>query len=522
MHSSGPVKQPSSGEIVRFGVFEADMDAGELRCRGKKVSIQELPFRALKLLISHPHEVLSREDFRQALWPDDVFVDFDSGVITAIKRVRDALGDSATNSIFVETVGRGYRWIAPVHREVPGTDLPGYEASAESVEGGLGESWKESKLAESTVPVMVEPGKSRKSLLLALVILAAVSGAGIYRYGFRSNSNRPTVGVHHPANHEAGELYLQGRFYWNKRTPESLTKAVDFFTQAIVHDPGYAQAYMGLADSYNLLREYSAMPATEAYPRALAAAKKAVELDDQSSQAHASLAFVSFYGMWDVATADREFRRAIALDPNNAVAHHWYATYLLCLRRFSESLTEIERAQALDPTSNSVLADKGSILFDAGRRDEAVALLKQVEEAAPNFRSPHQALSEIYLITGDYPNYLVEARKVAATMHDSSALAVVEASERAFATGGGRAMLLEMMRQQKKLSDQGSFSPVRVAQTFALLGEKREALFYLEKAYKDHADAMAEIETGPTFQTLLHSDPGYQGLVAKIGLPAVN
>ena len=113
---------------------------------------------------------------------------------------------------------------------------------------------------------------------------------------------------------EAEELYLKGRYFWNKRTPEDLNKALDLFTQAIVRDPGYAQAYVGLADCYNLLREYSVMPPNEAYPRALAAAKKAVELDDNSAEAHNSLAFATFYWTWDAATAEREFKRAIAVE----------------------------------------------------------------------------------------------------------------------------------------------------------------------------------------------------------------
>lgn len=187
---------------------------------------------------------------------------------------------------------------------------------------------------------------------------------------------------------EAEQLYLKGRYYWNKRTPDDLNKSLDYFMQAIVHDPNYSQAYVGMADCYNLMREYTPMPSTEAYPRALAAAKKAVELDDQSSEAHASLAFVSFFGMWDVATGEREFRRAIVLNPNLADPHHWYANALLALHRFPEALAEIDRAQALDPASTSILADKGNILLYSGRLDEGFSLLKQMESREPAFRSP--------------------------------------------------------------------------------------------------------------------------------------
>ena len=381
----------------------------------------------------------------------------------------------------------------------------------------------------------VPSASARRKWPYVFALVAALSAAGIYaskvyrhptdadvttgaRTAAASSSSSSQGFTHRPANHEAEELYLQGRFFWNKRTPESLTKAVDFFTQAIVHDPGYAQAYVGMADCYNLLREFSVMPAKEAYPRALAAAKRAVELDDQSSQAHASLAFVSAYGMWDTATAEKEFRRAIELDPNNSVAHHWYATYLVSLRRYPESLAEIERAQALDPTSNSVVADKGTILFSAGRLEEATALLKQVEETDPNFMSPHRELKYIYLLTANYPNYLVESRKEALVLHDSSALAVADAASHAFTAGGSNAMLLALRQEQKKLYDQGLFSPYYLAETCAVMGNKREAVQYLQAAYDQRADGLLQMEDNAAFNNL-RDDPKFRALIAKVGLP---
>ena len=325
----------------------------------------------------------------------------------------------------------------------------------------------------------------------------------------------------HAANHEAEEFYLKGRYYWEKRTPDSMNKAVDSFMQAIVHDPGYAPAYVGLADCYNLLREYTVMPASEAYPRALAAAKKAVELDPQSSEAHASLAFASFFGMGEAATADREFRRALELNPSNAIAHHWYATYLQCLRRYPESLAEIERAQALEPASKSVLADKGNILFNAGRQQDAVVLLKQMEENESDFISPHRYLKEIYLLTADYPHYLVEARSEAVLMHDNSALAIVEATEKGFASGGGKGLLRALRQQQTSLYERGLLSPYFLAETCSLLGNKQDALRYLKIAYDRRDDLMAETETDHSFDNL-HDEAAFQQLLADAGLPPLS
>ena len=520
----------SINAVVRFGVFEADLRSGELRKNGVKVKIQDLPFRTLQLLLSRPNQVLSREEIRQALWPDGVFVDFDRGITSTINRLRDALGDSADNPIFIETVGRrGYRWIAPTHQPevpAPATSKTGFEAV--ETETATEETTTEKEKSEiektaSAAPVP-RPRHLRRELIFVLPVLALLFAAWIFRPSYRtakagaSHSTLSPVAStspHHPANPEAGEFYLKGRFYWNKRTPESLNKAVDAFTQAIVHDPNYAPAYVGLADCYNLLREYTLMPASEAYPRALAAAKKAVELDPQSSEAHASLAFVSFYGMWDAATADREFRRAIDLDPNNAVAHHWYATYLLCLRRYPESLTEIERAQALDPASKSVLADKGPILFDAGRPQESIALLKQMEENEPDFISPHRYLKAIYLLSADYPHYLVESKSEAALMHDSAALAIAAATEKGFAAGGGKGLLEALLQQQKKLYDRGQFSPYNLAETCAILGNKQEALQYLKAAYDQHVDGVPQIEVDPAFNNL-HHEPAFQQMIAEI------
>jgi DNA-binding winged helix-turn-helix (wHTH) protein/Tfp pilus assembly protein PilF len=516
-------------DVVRFGIFEADLRSGELRRNGSKVKLQELPFRALRLLLSRPNEVLSREEFRKALWPDDVFVDFDHGISSGINRLRDALGDSAENPIFVETVERrGYRWIAPIRRLASAAEDP--SNTPDEVRVGP-------RLVEPAAQHATEYSRRtshRWKWIWVLPVLALLSVAWNFRPSDRAaRANTATrmvsagsasagsraAAVHAAANPEAEDFYLKGRFYWSKRTPEDLSKAVDYFTQAIVHDSNYAPAYVGLADCYNLLREYSVMPGSEAYPRALAAARKAVELDDDSSEAHASLAFVSFYGMWDATTAQREFRRAIDLDPKNAAAHHWYATYLMTLRQFPEALEEIERAQALDPTSKSILADRGKILCEAGRRDEGLALLKQMETAEPDFTSPHRYLGSVYLAIGDYPDYLVELKKEALLMHDDSAVALADAGQKGFTTGGAQGMLRSMLPLQKQLFGQGRFSPYFLAETWSLLGNKREALAYLKADFDRHDERFPEVEGDPAFNNL-HDEGAYREMVARLGFSA--
>ena len=499
--------------LHRFGLFEADLRAGELRRNGVKVRLQDLPFRALALLLTHPGEVITREEFRQALWPPDVFVDFEQGISSAMMRLRDALGDSADNPVFIQTIERrGYRWIGPLRRVDP--------AAEES---------QENKPLEKPAIAMEPPSKPSPwwKLVFVLPVVALVLALWTFRPGFRNakasakSSPAGARTLHQAANHEAEDFYLKGRFYWNKRTPESLNQALDAFTQAIAHDPNYSDAYVGLADCYNLLREFSALPANEAYFKAFAAAKKAVELDPQSSEAHASLAFVTFFGMWDAADAEKEFRRAVELDPNNAKAHHWYATFLHSLSRHQQALTEIELARKLSPDSPSILADKGTLLWADGHHEQALQLLKQLEATDPDFLSPHRYLRFEYLETGDYPNYILELKKDAVLTHDAAQSSVADAAATGLAQGGERGMLEAELSQQRKLYAQGKLSAYWVAQTEARLGNKREAFKYLALSAQSHEDLMVNLSSDPSFASL-HDDTNYQLLFAKIGLPAPN
>jgi len=355
------------------------------------------------------------------------------------------------------------------------------------------------------------------------ILFAAWISRPVYRNAKASAKSSPasTQPLHQAANREAEDLYLKGRFYWNKRTPDSLNQALEAFNQAIAHDPNYSDAYVGLADCYNLLREFSAMPGNEAYFKAFAAAKKAVELDQQSSEAHASLAFVTFWGMWDAADAEKEFRRAIELDPNNVKAHHWYATFLNALDRHDEALNEIELARKLAPDSSSILADKGELLWAAGHRDQALQLLKQLEAAEPDFISPHLYLRFAYFETGDFRNYIVELKKDALLTHDAAQSSVAEEAANGFATGGEHGLLEAQLAEQRKLYEQGKLSPYFVAQTVARLGNPREALKYLAICVQSHDQVLLNLSDDQVF-IRLHSDPAYRQLLAKIGLPPVN
>jgi tetratricopeptide (TPR) repeat protein len=438
----------------------------------------------------------------------------------------------------------------PVHR-VPGgmrggvfayaTELsqwlkdPGTAATASSQQQSYAESSASSADAirdvESVIPEPVSatpiPVKSSKfhvarisGLLLAVLLGLLVLKDQIPRPATSAAATNIALPAYRP-NPEAEEFYLKGRYFWNKRTPEDLNKALDFFTQAIVRDPGYAQAYVGLADCYNLLREYSVMPPGEAYPRALAAAKKAVELDDTSAEAHNSFAFVTFYWTWDAVAAEHEFKRAIALNPGYAAAHHWYATFLMATKRDAEAVDEIEQAAKIDPASTPIMADRGYILYRAGQSKQGIALLKQIETTEPAFLSPHLYLSNIYVEEKDYPSYFSEAKKVAQLRHDPAAVSIVNAGERGFAAAGAREMWESVLAVQKKYYLRGVLPAYPLAQTYSQLGESQEALKYLREAYDKRDAAIVFLNTDHLFDSL-RNDASFRDLIALSSEPRLN
>ncbi len=354
---------------------------------------------------------------------------------------------------------------------------------------------------------------SRKSWALVLVLTAAVAVTVCATVAIRWR--KPTQPGR--TNPEAHELYLKGRYYWSKRTPDDLNRAVDYFTQAVVKDPSDAQAYSGLADSYNLLSEYTAIPYQEAFKRAISAAQTAIKLDDSLAEAHNSLAFASFYGAWDARTAEREFRRALQLNSNYTTAHHWYATFLSSIGLQRDALAEIEQAQALDPYSKSIVADKGLILWNGGQLAAAQALLDEVESSDPNFLSPHRYLASVYLFEKRYREYLSELREVALLSEDKKELAIVEAGEKGFAAGGSMGMLERMLRTSEASSTGQGARYYPFAGMCALLGDRSEAMQYLQLAFSRHDVNLVALTVDPSFAGLRDA-PAFRKLVRNVGV----
>lgn len=415
---------------------------------------------------------------------------------------------------YYETTGKA----DPVRIDLPkGSYLPAFTAIAAS------------NGATAMVPAPVEQRAAPKvtigwlifAVLLGGILVAAIVSASTWREAIgkvwaKALPTRPKA-----AESRAAELYLQGRYYWNKRTPDDLEKARDYFTQSIVADPGYAKAYVGLADCYGLLREFAGMPDSEAWPRALAAARKAVELDDSLAEAHSTLGFDLFYGELDLKGGEQEFKRAVELNPNYAEAHQWYATALMSIGRLTEAAEEMERARELEPASRAILSDQGLLLFYEGKPEQALEQLRQVEAAEPSFRSAHAYLSYIYYVGRDGKNRLRELRKAAELSHSENELAVVAAGENGLASGGWRGMLEAELIVQKKLEAQARYPAYNVAQTCTLLDRKDEALRYLEMSYRKREVNLVTVPVDAIFAGL-RLEPAYRNLIAELGVDAAN
>ncbi len=342
-------------------------------------------------------------------------------------------------------------------------------------------------------------------VVACLVLLLTIGAFAVHRFRIALPAHaQSSISIHTPPRQDlrAVEFYLKGRYYWNRRTAESLNRAVDAFTQAIVIDPSYAEAYAGLANTYNLLRQYSAMPESVAYPRALDAANKAVALNDSLSEAHRARAFVLFYWKWQIPEALDEYRKAIQLDPNNADTHHWYATSLLSLGRMNEALAEIERARELNPDSRSILADRAIILYSSGERDAGLNALKEIEQAEPDFLSPPRYLSNVYFDNGDYADYVNEVQRVASLSQNPEDTALASVAKQAWEQGGPHKTLeaLAVVQQETFLNNRSS--GFGLASTCLRLGRKKDAIHYLQAAFASHDANMFSLRSGPLVDQL--------------------
>jgi len=321
-----------------------------------------------------------------------------------------------------------------------------------------------------------------------------------------------------PVSTQSYDNYLKGRYYWNKRSQEGLTKAINYFQIAIDKDPHYALAYAGLADCYSIIGSaiVGTVPAAEVAPKARVAALKSLELDNTLAEAHTSLATVRFNYDWDWNAAAGGFRRAVELNPSYATAYQRNSLYLMSMGRTSESIAEMNRAHDLDPLSISTNFSLGWRLYMAREYDQAIEQLRNTIDMDPDFILPHLVLGQAYEQKKAYDQAITELRRAADISRNSPP--VLAALARTYAVSGrtteARNLLDQLMQQSKKQY----VSPFYVAIVYGGLGEKDQALNWLEKAYGDHSNAIIFLKVDPQLDTL-RSNPRFHELQRKLRLP---
>src|SRR5437016_1836315 len=326
-----------------------------------------------------------------------------------------------------------------------------------------------------------------------------------------SGADEQKLAKNYTDNPEAYQLYLKGRFYWNKRTPQDIQKSIEYFDQAITLDPNYALAHTGLADAYALLPVYGNLPAGESLPKAREAAQKALSLDDRLAEAHTALGGVLNYYDYDFAGAEREYKRAIELNPNYATAHQWYGELLTHLGRHEESLAEMRRALQIDPLSLIINRAEGESYLFARRYDEAIAQLRRTIELEPNFATAHDTLGSAYQIKGDYADGVAEFVKARESYGKPEIAALARES---FARGGYQEFLRAMTGERRPADLPSHF----VAKCFAMLGEKDKALAELNRSFEKREYYLVYLNVDPRFD-LLRDDSRFQDLLRRVGLP---
>ena len=620
--------------LRRFAQFELDLRTGELYKEGKRIKLQEQPCHVLALLVEHRGDLVTREELRKTLWPNDTFVDFDHGVNLAINKLRDALGDSVEKPRFIETLTRrGYRFIAPVSTPKTLRDSEP-QARVTSFPAGLagpGSStwWRvllSALLALSFLVVLVffvtyRRGRSAENNIHSLAVLplenlsgdpnqeyfvdgmtdeltthlakikslrvisrtsamqyknvrkpladiaralhvdSVVEGSVVRsgdklritvqlvdartdRHIWAEDYNRDLRDVvavqgdvarriaeeiritltpeqraeltsRHQINPEAYEAYLRGRYFWNRRTEEGMKKAIEYFEQSMDKDPNSPLAYDGLADCWLSLGWYGYLPPKETFPQAKAAAMKAMELDASLAEAHTSLAFASMNYDWDWSAAEREFQKAIELNPNYANAHHWYADYLSAVGRHQEAITESKRALELDPVSPIINAWLGWRYFFARQYDLAIEQYLKTLEMDPTFVPAHLVLGQGYE-QKSMPEKAIDELQEAVSLSGGSSL-YVSSLAHAYATAGRRAEAERLLRQMNERARHNYVPSFHIAIIHAGLGQRDQALVWLEKGYQERSAWMVWLKVDPRFD-VLRSDPRFQDLLRRVGL----
>ncbi|HEY3132941.1 MAG TPA: winged helix-turn-helix domain-containing protein [Acidobacteriota bacterium] len=329
-----------------------------------------------------------------------------------------------------------------------------------------------------------------------------------------SGAQNERLARHSTQNTDAYQLYLKGRYFWNKRTGEGLEKSIGYFKQAVDRDPNYALAYAGLADSYAVLGVYEALPPRELFPKAKEAVTHALEIDDTLAEAHASLANAIQNYDWDWAAAEREYRRSIELSPNYATARQWYALYLDAMGRTDEAIAQIRKAQELDPLSMVIAANLGLIFYHGRHYDRAIEECRKALELDSAFSRAHWYLGLAYAQQLRFEEAIAEFQQAARSGDVTFPLATLG---HAYARAGRREEAQKVLSELMAASKQRYISPYAVATVYIGLGDKDRAFEWLEKAYQDRSEVFVWLKVEPLLDDL-RPDPRFAGLMRRVGL----
>ena len=574
---ANPVRSVSQ---IRFGVFELNLQTGELRKKGYKLRLQQQPFQLLCLLLERPNAVVTREEIQQKIWGNETFVDFDHGVNRAINKLREALGDSADNPRFIETLSRrGYRFIAPVQRDLQPLDnskkmlvvLPfanmSLDAEQEYFSDGLTEEMithlsqlnprRLGVIARTSAMQFKNTSKDIRVIGQELGVQFVLEGS-IRRAGNRvritaqliqvsdqthlwaesyDRSLRDVLAIQADvaeriarslavelvpeqqgliartsSNPEAYELYLHGRYYLNQRVEEGYAKAINYFNQAIQKDPAYAPAYAGVADAYSVIGFYGAVPSKIAFEKAKAAARTAVQLDDNLSEAHTSLGYATLQYDWDWLAAEAEHKRAIELNPS-WYAYDWYGFNLVQVGRFSEALASLEYARRMDPLSLVIGCHIGWTFYFAREYDKAIKQLEKTVEFDPQFPLAHYYLGLTYVQTHDFERGIghLESAVDLSNNHPGALSALAYALGNAGRLTEGQQVLAKLVDLQQRRHVLAYF----FAFAMSSLASKNETLEWLEKAYEERSGWPLYLHFEPAFDGL-RPDPRFMTLLKRI------
>jgi len=326
-----------------------------------------------------------------------------------------------------------------------------------------------------------------------------------------TGDERESLTKHHTANTEAYQLYMRGRYFLNKSTEADFRKSIDYFQQAIDRDASYALAYAGLADSYVQLGFYGLMPMSESHPQAREAAMRALQIDDKLGEAHAALAIILTTYYWDWPEAEKQFKRAVELSPNDARGYNWYSQYLSFMGRHDEALSEAMRAQEIDPLSLFLNSNIGMVCFLARQYDQAISAAQKTLELEPDFPVAHMIMGLAYVQKGMYERGISELQKATA-QPDSRALLAY-----AFSAAGKRREARKLLDDLEQESKNRYVASAPVAIAYIGIGERDRAIELLEKAYEERLWEMAMLKTNPVFDPL-RSDPRFERLMQRVGL----